>query len=337
MLHALIHGKLDESVPEPSRLEDALTSTILGTLVLVDRPDVLYAWLDQSLGAPGVPQLHSTAALEHWFWPRLPYAEPDCVIRIGSVLFVIEAKYRSSKGGASATDCVPTSDQLFRQFRSIQRVGETQQGAPLSLIAGVSECSCRFVYLVDARKLASARRELRTSAMLMPGATLTLVTWQSLYSLLSQSESTPHWRLPLLRYMERCGLDTFCGFTALPRYATTSTHCLTRWCGSGSGGLRHRLVAAFRPLSDEPPVVCATVLQSWGYRVTGSGRSPGTMCAAVSGTRARSSLLTNWQSGGTHTRYSAGAMGAALKSTLPHPGAMRESVVSGFSMPTKED
>ena len=30
MLHAVLHGKLDESLLEPDRLEDALTSTVFG-------------------------------------------------------------------------------------------------------------------------------------------------------------------------------------------------------------------------------------------------------------------------------------------------------------------
>ena len=34
MLHALLHGKLEESLPESDRREDALTSTVFGTLTL---------------------------------------------------------------------------------------------------------------------------------------------------------------------------------------------------------------------------------------------------------------------------------------------------------------
>ena len=32
MLHAVLHHKLDETTPEPQRLEDAITSTVFGTL-----------------------------------------------------------------------------------------------------------------------------------------------------------------------------------------------------------------------------------------------------------------------------------------------------------------
>ena len=33
MLHAFLHGKIDESLPELDRREDALTSTVFGALV----------------------------------------------------------------------------------------------------------------------------------------------------------------------------------------------------------------------------------------------------------------------------------------------------------------
>ena len=43
MLHAVLHHKLDETTPEPQRLEDALTSTVFGTLVMTDACDVLHS------------------------------------------------------------------------------------------------------------------------------------------------------------------------------------------------------------------------------------------------------------------------------------------------------
>ena len=48
MLHALLHGKLQESNPEPERLEDALTSAVFGTLIWVEAWDVLIgvAWAE---------------------------------------------------------------------------------------------------------------------------------------------------------------------------------------------------------------------------------------------------------------------------------------------------
>ena len=48
MLHALLRGKLDERVPEPQRIEDALTSTVFGTLLLAGSADMLASWLCES-------------------------------------------------------------------------------------------------------------------------------------------------------------------------------------------------------------------------------------------------------------------------------------------------
>ena len=45
MLHALLHGKLDPTVAEPERLEDALTSTVFGTLAIVEAWDLIEDWL----------------------------------------------------------------------------------------------------------------------------------------------------------------------------------------------------------------------------------------------------------------------------------------------------
>ena len=41
MLHSVPHGKLDESLPEPDRLKDALTSTVFGALVWTGSWDLL--------------------------------------------------------------------------------------------------------------------------------------------------------------------------------------------------------------------------------------------------------------------------------------------------------
>ena len=45
MLHAVLHHKLDETTPEPQRLEDALTSTVFGTLKQ-DEQEVMRAVLE---------------------------------------------------------------------------------------------------------------------------------------------------------------------------------------------------------------------------------------------------------------------------------------------------
>ena len=105
-------------IPEPQRREDALTSAAFGTLVLVDTWDILARWLRVS------EQPASTAGLWNsncWFWPRLAFAEPDVVLRLGDFLVVVEAKYRSGRNDLVAAEegDADLCDQLVRQHRSI--------------------------------------------------------------------------------------------------------------------------------------------------------------------------------------------------------------------------
>src|SRR5581483_204052 len=111
MLHALLHRKLDESNPEPQRLEDALTSTVFGTLAWMDACDLLAEWLEIPTSA--------SAKLQVWFWPRLAFAEPDVVIRLGEYVVIVEAKYQSGRHDRLAVleEDEDLCDQLVSQYR----------------------------------------------------------------------------------------------------------------------------------------------------------------------------------------------------------------------------
>jgi hypothetical protein len=87
MLHALLHRKIDESIPEPQQIEDALTFTVFGTLVLVGAWEVLSRWLDIEYVKPAAGR---KTLFDCWFWPRLAFAEPDALLRIGSSLVLVE-------------------------------------------------------------------------------------------------------------------------------------------------------------------------------------------------------------------------------------------------------
>jgi hypothetical protein len=87
VLHALLHGKVDPAVPEPERREDALTSAVFGMLVLLEAWGLIAKWIKVSDWEPA-----AEGELDCWFWSRLAGgAEPDVVLRRGSVLIVIEA------------------------------------------------------------------------------------------------------------------------------------------------------------------------------------------------------------------------------------------------------
>jgi hypothetical protein len=106
VLHALLHGKLDPAVPEPERREDALTSAVFGMLVSVEALDLVAKWLKVN------DWQSEEGLLDCWFWPRLAGGvEPDVVLRLGSVLIVVEAKYRSGRHDLSQDHIlVPTKD-----------------------------------------------------------------------------------------------------------------------------------------------------------------------------------------------------------------------------------
>jgi hypothetical protein len=213
MLHAVLHGKLDESIPEPQRLEDALTSTVFGTLVWVDAWDILAHWLGVACAAPS--SASSNPVRECWFWPRMALAEPDVVLRLGDVLVVVEAKYRSGRHDLVTLNEAEESlsDQLFRQHGCVTTPLDRRPRYADAIERAIKECHLIQVFVVDARRLRRARREYEQSKeRLPPGACLELVTWQSLFRLIRESRlSPPRWAIDLRAYLELSGLDTFEG------------------------------------------------------------------------------------------------------------------------------
>lgn len=210
MLHALLHGKLDPSIPEPDRLEDALTSTVIGTLAMVDAWQLLGQWLQ----LPTAPTVETRG--ECWFWPRLAGAvEPDVIVRFANTLAVIEAKYRSGRN-----DIVPGEldeerpvDQIVRQYAATTCPPDAREPYPDLLECALRECRVVQLFVVDSRRIRSARREFEGSRVLLPqDATLRLVTWQELYRLLLDAPwVTERWATDLRSYLRLAGLDTFQG------------------------------------------------------------------------------------------------------------------------------
>jgi hypothetical protein len=117
MLHPLLHGKLDPAIAEPQRLEEALTPSVLGTLVLVEAWDLLAVWL----GADSTT-VDGRQDVECWFWPRLAGGvEPDVAVWLGQTLVVVEVKYRSGRHDLALDDPDDERpvDQIVRQHRAV--------------------------------------------------------------------------------------------------------------------------------------------------------------------------------------------------------------------------
>lgn len=218
MLHALLHSKLDESTPEPRRIEDAVTSSVFGTLLLADAIEILGEWLSlaqRTTGSTG--DLHGPLR-GYWFWPRMSCAEPDLVLRLGKHLILVEAKVASGRhdlGGEPEE--ISLRDQLSREWQCLVDARSSGSG---DMGQAAAECDPCLVLVVDQRRMKHARREFEeSSARLPPQADLRLLTWQSLHRVLSNDRRRrpDHpWSRDLVAYLEVAGLDAFLGFRYIP-------------------------------------------------------------------------------------------------------------------------
>ena len=213
MLHALLQGKLEPTVAEPQRLEDALTSTVFGTLVLVEAWKLLSEWLQLPEASAG-----PDAEDECWFWPHLPGGvEPDVVLKLGGTVMVVEAKYRSGRHDLSLDEEYEDKpvDQILRQYNGASDLRDRRSMHPDALERAVQECQFRQAFLVDARRIRRARAEYKESRERLPDVArkrFVLVTWQELYSHLLKPEwSQRRWAADLGTYLDDCGLATFQG------------------------------------------------------------------------------------------------------------------------------
>jgi hypothetical protein len=92
---AELKGKLSLSTSEPQdRLEDTLTDAVFTALKYLPR-NILQEWLSQALPPDFAPLIKDAERAHFEFWPYLDGVEPDLTIEIGSLLVVVEAKYRS--------------------------------------------------------------------------------------------------------------------------------------------------------------------------------------------------------------------------------------------------
>jgi len=141
-----------------ARLEDTLTDGVFSALRYLPRL-VLGHWLRAVLPAP--LHAHLTApALEGArfdFWPKLPGgAEPDVVLRVGSLLLIIEAKYESPFGTFAQ------KHQLAAQWEQGRRLAEVEGlEGPISVAITAD--------LVPPQDLSVARRQVKAASLSAAG------------------------------------------------------------------------------------------------------------------------------------------------------------------------
>lgn len=243
MLHALLHHKLDESVPVSRRLEDAVTSSVFGTLLLAGAGEQITVWLNTAIGAAQSPQPITGALKAFWFWPRLALAEPDIVLQFDDRIVIVEAKVASDRHDlmmdreVEAEDWTSVSNQLCRQWLCAT-ASDPGPGCPRDLAAALRSLPKTLVFLVDERRLQRARPEFDETLKQLPAdADLRLLTWQSLHRNLVRSDSADagsFWQGSLIEYLERAGLAGFVGFRqmGLPTPAAIGAIVQRHWNGS---------------------------------------------------------------------------------------------------------
>lgn len=256
MLHALLHRKIGLEAPEAQRLEDAITSTVFGTLALVERWDVIGRWL-------GVPAKGSGSTNDIWFWPVLRVrgrtAIPDVCVRLQDQLIVIEAKYRSGRSDLPRIEESPEQvfDQLVGQYACITAAAGDRIGYPEGLQAALDECETRQIYLVDAARVRRARAELRQSLQREPRMKISSrpATWQALDRHLSELEPQ-RWVRDLRRFLAIAELSSFVGFGCIRNRRSTS---LLKWGAMPRG----RRIAIVEAVSAVPGTLVREIVR-WG-------------------------------------------------------------------------
>lgn len=221
MLHAELAGKIAPDADDIARREDVLTSTVFGTLFLANAWPLLMRWMAraQAVGHDAaLPAEADTVDVgADWFWPRLHDAEPDVVIRCGSALLVVEAKYLSGKSGGSIFEgdtVVNPTDQLVREWRACCSGDHTRRYAP-ELCAAIEECQLYLVYLVRRSRWGKELQAIEESAKQVDGARMYLLTWEDLDHVLTSE--TARWAVELGAYLHRRGVAAFRGFAGALR------------------------------------------------------------------------------------------------------------------------
>lgn len=284
MLHALLHHKLDESIPVSRRLEDAVTSSVFGTLLLAGAERELAAWLSDATG-PNTADAGIRGPLSNaWFWPRLALAEPDVVLQFENRVVIVEAKVASdrhdlnSDRDADPEDWTSISNQIERQWRCAT-AANPGPACPVELAAAFRSSPPTVVFLVDERRLHRARPEFEETMNLLPqGADLRLLTWQSLHRQLvraAQESGRSFWRTSLIEYLERAGLAGFVGFrpAQLPTADAADAIQRLRWAPP------RRVGASWREMASLGPTESRCSLLNWSIRGGTPKRSPQPACA----------------------------------------------------------
>lgn len=254
MLHLEYRGKLGDE----NKTEDSLTSTVFGTLFTAKATDLLVAWLRcavhlDCVGHPTADRLDvGPGAVDYWFWPRLGGTTPDLLLRVGNCLYIIEAKYHSSKSnldgcgskqgsGTGEIKYTRPADQILRQWLAASADAPSAPFYEPDVYLALRECQRHLVYLVSARARVASVEEVVESQKEIAAHTraavpVWMLTWEDLHRLLAvaiRAGSRARWMQELAQVLcESRGLGAFVGFGETPVAAADISLYAEEWAMS---------------------------------------------------------------------------------------------------------
>ncbi|NMO19392.1 hypothetical protein HPC49_18705 [Pyxidicoccus fallax] len=233
MLKAELHNKLpDDTRVALDRLEDLLTSNLLGSLTYLPAEHVLLPWLRLARAYP----THNTEALvpdgvlgaRVLFWPRAGTREADALVLLRlesrTEAILVECKYESGKSNAAIVEDSSgkaQGDQLVDYWRALAsgNIRPSRADTSATVIRGV-----KLVYVTAHGTMPIA--DLDESWKRLTGEEPSLarfywLSWRDLHSLVTQEPPTPtdesqrNLRRDIAALLERKSLLRFRGFDSL--------------------------------------------------------------------------------------------------------------------------
>ena len=212
MINAILKGKL--SLNE-ERSEDLLTSCVFDTFRYSRKYELLFSFLKMARSHNNkVIDLHSFTNPIFEFWPFIKFddcnpSEPDLIIEgqdgKDKILFLIEAKFHSSKSSVADENQEYPTDQLAREYDNLIRLVKDRSATKGYLIYLTAHMD--FPYL-DVKESEDEFTQKRKDPCF-----IYWLNWQTLTKLIDQEKETI--LIELKQLLQRHGLNFFRGIPVI--------------------------------------------------------------------------------------------------------------------------
>ncbi|HZI03730.1 MAG TPA: hypothetical protein VEZ71_06895 [Archangium sp.] len=254
MLKAELHNKLpDETRVSFERMEDLLTSNLLGSLTYLPAELVLLPWLRQARPFPpeegGKLVLDGVRSTQVLFWPRAGHRQADALVLLQRhdgppEPILIECKYEMGMSNAAAhggPDGSSTGNQLTDYWRSLDKGAVTPTRHEALDIPGSSFRGTCIIYITAHGTMpgeALQRSWDLLSQEEKARARFFWLSWRDLHAVLNRArgeckdDSRQNLLADLIALLQRKSLIRFRGFEILTPAVplrTTSPHWRVRW------------------------------------------------------------------------------------------------------------